>query len=93
MTTYEETKELIEIVLNSSKEEAIDYLRVGLKARELSEPEFYDGIIRHGPAMKYTSDQWLDFHVKIPHWRLRRERALMDKLSPRQKEILNITDP
>ncbi len=53
-------------------------------------PEFYDGVILHGPDMTYTSDQWFDFHQKVPHWRLQREERLIGKLTPRQRELLDL---
>lgn len=89
---YEETKVLIDRVLEARKENVSQVLDDGLGQLSRSMPEFYDGIIKHGPGMTYTSDQWLDFHLKVPHWRLRDDRTLMDKLSPKQRERLEWDD-
>lgn len=86
---YEETKSLIDGVLAVGRDDARKVLQVELKRMDRTMQEFYEGVIQHGPHLtSYTSDQWLDFHLKIPHWRLQREKALMDKLSPKQRELL-----
>lgn len=88
---YAETKRLIDRVLDYETSESEQDLNEDLRSMGRTRQEFYDGIIKHGRGMDYTSDQWFDFHKKVPHWRLRRERALMDKLSPRQREILGVS--
>lgn len=85
---YEETKSLIGLVLRAARMNALEILQSALDENGWTMPEFYDGVIEHAIGLPYTSDQWLDFHQKVPHWRLRDEKALMDKLSPRQREQL-----
>jgi hypothetical protein len=83
-----ETKQYIAPVLNTDIEKVRAHLYVDLSLKGHTLPQFYDGVIRHGPFMDYTADQWFDFHSKVPHWRLREEPSLMNKLSPRQRERL-----
>lgn len=86
--SHNETKQYIDLVLSSDKEDAQAQLYVDLSQRGYTLPEFYDGVIKHGPFMNYTADEWFDFHKKVPHWRLRDEPALMNKLSPQHLELL-----
>lgn len=86
--SHDETKYFIDLVLKTSKGEAGKFLYRNLLKRGYSLPTFSDGVIAHGPFMDYTAEQWFDFHTKIPHWRLREESSLMNKLSPRQRELL-----
>ncbi len=86
--SYDETKFVIDKVLDLPIESAEKGLKIVLEEFNRATPEFYEGVIKHGPKMPYTSDQWLDFLRKIPHWRLRDEKTLMDKLSPRQRSLL-----
>ncbi len=85
---FKETKILIDIVLSASPKAVEELLILNVKLLNRTIQQFYDGVIRHGPSMDYTSDQWFDFHSKAPHWRLRDEKTLMDKLTPRQRENL-----
>ncbi len=86
---YNQTIFLIDRVLESHLNEASEVLRKELSKMRLTIQSFYDGTIHHGPYLNcYTSDQWLDFHLKVPHWRLRAEEGLMKKLSPKHREIL-----
>ncbi len=62
-----------------------------LADHQMTRQQFYDGVILHGPTIGLPSDQWLDFHRKIPHWRLRDDRALMNLMSENQREMLNKT--
>ena len=87
---YKETKMIIDDVLKTDSEGVSSLLKSSLEDAGRTFPEFYDGVILHGPDMNYTSDQWFDFHQKIPHWRLQAEESLMRKLSPRQRELLEI---
>lgn len=89
--SYYETQRLIDEVLKSSEYEAQQVLQFQLRLMGRSMPEFYDALIEHGPHISsYTSDHWFDFHRKVPHWRLLREKQLMDKLSPVQREKLGL---
>jgi hypothetical protein len=82
--SFDETKVLIDLILNTNHEIARQILHKELGAMDRKEPEFYDGVIQHGPFMNYSAEQWFDFHMKVPHWRLRDEPSLMNKLSPEQ---------
>lgn len=88
--SFEETKRIIEKVLKvSDPNETRILVHTELNLMNRPVPEFYDGVILHGPKMTdYTSGQWLDFHLKISHWRLLAEKSLMDKLSPMHRELL-----
>ncbi len=86
--SYAETEVLIDLVLRSKMEDLSKLFHAELRNMGRREPEFYDGVILHGPFMKYSSEQWFDFHFKVPHWRLRDEKALMDKLSESQRQRL-----
>lgn len=86
--SFDQTRFLIDVVLSAKNGEALASLNETLTEIGRSAPEFYEGVISHGPFMNYTSDQWLDFHLKVPHWRLRDEKPLMDKLSAKQRSML-----
>lgn len=85
---YDETKLLIGLVLQAKRDLVSEQLFNALAGMKHDHPEFYDGVIKHSPGMPLTSDQWLDFLLKVPHWRLLEEKALIDKLSPHQRGIL-----
>lgn len=86
--SHNETKYFIDLVLNTNSNDVRVRLYEELSNNDHSMPEFYDGVIQHGPFMNYTSEQWFDFHLKVPHWRLRDESSLMNKLSPHMREQL-----
>ncbi len=86
--SYNETKEFIDFVLVHPMVNIRKRLNTQLKRRRLKEQEFYAGVMEHGKGMPYTSDQWFDFHSKIPDKLLRDDPDLMNKLSPRQREDL-----
>ena len=86
--SHDETKGLIELVLAADPERARDILNARLKIVGRGEPEFYAGIIEHGPTMKYTSDQWFDLLSRVPTRVLRDESKLMNKLSETQRQNL-----
>lgn len=85
---FDLTKVLIDQILKSARDKAYSILLFELEQINRTVPEFYEGVIKHGPTMPYTSDEWLDFHLKVPHWRLLDDKGLMDKLSEKQLEIL-----
>lgn len=85
---YQETEELIEFVLTAKRQTVWERLNDRIVQSERSIPEFYEGVLKHGPKMSYTNDQWFDFLRKIPLWRLLEDKGLMDKLSPNQREQL-----
>jgi hypothetical protein len=86
--SHDETKQFIDLVLRIDREGAQERLYQHLTKHGHALPQFYDGVIQHGPYMNYSAEQWFDFHSKVSHWRLREEPALMNKLSPRQRELL-----
>lgn len=86
---FEETKFVIDRVLEFSRADINEELKVVLTRMKQTMPAVYEGVLEHGPYMNfYTSAQWLDFHLKVPHWRLRRDKDLMAMLSPRHREML-----
>ncbi len=86
---YEETKYLIDRVLSFDQNHAPEQLELELAKMNRSIQALYDGLLLHAQFMSfYTSDQWLDFHRKVPHLRLRRDAALMNKLSPKHRQLL-----
>lgn len=87
---FPETRRLIIIVLKADKETVTSRLKSSLDALQNSFPEFYEGVITHGPFMDFTSDEWFDFHKKVPHWGLRAEDSLMKKLTPTHLKALNL---
>jgi hypothetical protein len=86
--SYTQTKVLIELILKVKPQDARAVLRYELNVLKSREPEFYIGIIKHGPGMSFTSTQWFDLLSKIPTHVLRGERQLMQKLSQSQAEKL-----
>ena len=86
--SFQQTKVLIEYILESKPEMARQVLRSELDRIKSREPEFYESVIEHGRDMVFTSAQWFDFLSKIPTHVLRRERQLMNKLSEAQREKL-----
>jgi hypothetical protein len=86
--SHEETKQFIDFVLNIDRGDAHEKLYRYLTKHGHTLPQFYDSVIQHGPYMNYTAEQWFDFHSKVPHWRLREEPALMNRLSQHQRELL-----
>ncbi len=85
---YDETYLLIQLVLSTDETTARKKLNSTLAEVEKREPEFYMGVLEHGPSMNFTSEEWSDFFSKIPERLFRAEPALMNKLSPRQRETL-----
>ena len=81
---YSDTKSLVDFVLETPFREARKHLHWKLQRLGRNEPEFYSGIIEHGPYMHFTSDEWFDFHRKIPVAILRDDSRLMNKLSQSQ---------
>lgn len=85
---FEQTKVLISHVLSVEPRQARTALRYHLSQIDCQEPEFYESVIKHGPSMLFTSEEWFDFLSKIPTHVLRDERQLMNKLSESQREKL-----
>jgi hypothetical protein len=86
--SFEQTKILINAVLSAIPSEARKILRTELGGMKSQEPEFYASIIKHGPGMQLTPEEWFDLLSKIPTQLLRDERQLMNKLSESQREKL-----
>ncbi len=86
--SHDDTQILIDYVLSVPKEDARRLLHQELMRRDLSEPEFYAGVVKHGRGMSYSADQWFDFLAKIPNRFLRDDSGLMDKLSESQRRDL-----
>ena len=45
--------------------------------------QFYESVIKHGPNMMLTPEEWFDFLSRIPARVLRDERKIMNELSVR----------
>lgn len=86
--SYEQTKVLMERILNAELSEARSILRNRLSILEKREPEFYTSVIQHCPSMNFSPEEWFDFLSKIPTRVLRAERQIMNKLSESQREKL-----
>lgn len=87
--SYADTKKLIDLILDRPKQIARKDLNTTLQDKGWSEPQFYNGVLKHGPGMPYTAEQWFDFYSKIPTHTLRDTRnpgadELLKKLSPEQ---------
>ena len=88
--SHNETTLLIELVLNSSRDNSRSKLHKELQRLGRSEPEFCAGVIEHGRGKNFTSDQWADFLSKVPNLLFREEYWLMNKLSERQRQHLKL---
>ena len=83
--SYDQTKDLIELALKAKSDEARDGLFDALRAMKREEPEFYAGVVEHGPSMNFTSEQWFDLFSKVTTRVFRDEDNLMSKLSEDQR--------
>ncbi len=86
--SYNDTKLLIEIVLQDPKEDARTRLNFALKGLGQKEGEFYSGIVEHGPGMRLTTDQWFELLSRLPIRVLRSQLDLKKYLSQEQIEGL-----
>lgn len=82
--SYDETKKLIEAVLTWDHRRARYILHQFLILEKRTEPEFYAGIIEHGPAMRLTSEQWFEILSRLPNRMLRSQLRLEAILSEEQ---------
>lgn len=89
-TSRAETKTLIDGVLNSDISLARKDLHLNLRKMGRGEPDFYYGVLDHCERLPYSSDQWLDFLMKIPVRILHDDPILMSKLSETQREKLRL---
>lgn len=82
---YEQTKILLALVLKQSRDKKIreDLYRY-LNRINSNEGQFYAGIVKHGPHMKLTSEQWFELLSCLRTKMLRSELSLGKILSPRQ---------
>lgn len=67
MLSYNDTKLLIEAVLNESMANARTVVHKDLQEMTSNEGEFYESIAEHAPSMKLTSDQWFNLLSKLPN--------------------------
>ena len=86
--SHDDTKKLIERVLDAFPKDSRMILHHALGEMNRTEPEFYGGVIEHGPGLAFTSDQWFDFFSKIPLRIFGDEPKLMNKLSENQRKQL-----
>jgi hypothetical protein len=86
--SYTDTKILFEFVINNPPEDIRHLLHLRLNSMKWTEPEFCAGIIEHGPFFNYNADQWFDFFQKIPNQLFKYETKLLNKLSGKQRSML-----
>ena len=77
--SHEQTKDLIEQFLKWDRNIAREQLHFTLIGMGSDEPEFYAGIITHGPGMRLPSDQWFELLSRLPN-RLLRSQLRLDKI-------------
>lgn len=86
---YKLTKKLIFLVLDhADKDQVRIELHWQLQRVNSNEGQFYAGIIKHGPHMRLTSEQWFTLLSRLPIEILRSQLPLNKILSPRQLEEL-----
>lgn len=86
--SYNETTELIYIILNSPPNKARSLLAAILRKRLRREGEFYTGIIKHQSGLKLTTDQWFELLCRLPNRILRSGLNLESILSEEQLKRL-----
>lgn len=86
--SHDETRNLIELVLEDPRDQARSRLNDVLKLSKRSEGEFYAGIIEHGSSMKLTTDQWFELLSRLPNRMLRSQLDLQCILSEEHRKRL-----
>jgi hypothetical protein len=91
--SYDETLQLIDLVLSSPPERARFRLHLNLTRRVSTEGAFYESIIHHQAGLRkgphaLTTDQWFDLLSKLPNRLLRSGVELPAVLSEAQLERL-----
>lgn len=86
--SYNETKHLIDLVLNESIQDARLALNLSLKEFGRTEPEFCMGVVEHGEHLPYSSEQWVEFLVRVPNRLFEHEHWLLNKLTFNQRQKL-----
>lgn len=86
--SHDDTKFLIDMVLRTPEVDARKVLNLELKQGGWNEGQFYESIAKHGPTMRYSSEQWFDLHSKLPNRLLRSEFPPERKLSENQLKRL-----
>ncbi len=79
--TFENTKNLVDLVLNHSIETARDVLHQTLVEIDSNEGQFYEGIVKHKQGLKLSTDQWFDLLSRLPVRILRSQLNLNGLLS------------
>lgn len=82
--SYNETIELIDVILKSSRENARTILFEILNSRGRKETEFYAGIIEHKKGLNLTTDQWFELLCLFPKRLLYLELEIENLLSQEQ---------
>lgn len=82
--SYNETVDLIELVLNSERSEARAKLNFTLNKLKRSEGQFYESITKHKSGLKLTTDQWFELLCRLPNRILRSELDLENMLLEEQ---------
>jgi hypothetical protein len=86
--SFEDTKNLIDLILSRPLEVARQDLHLSLVRLNLTEGQFYAGIIKHAPAMRLTTDSWFELLCRLPNRILRSDLDLRGLLSEEQLKRL-----
>lgn len=85
---YNETQDLIELVLKGPAQTARTRLNQRLQHLRRTEAQFYAGIVEHAPGMGLSSDQWYELLSRLPNRILRSQIDLRRFLSDHQIDQL-----
>ena len=88
--SYNETKELINLILETPHNEARDKLFESLNRRNKTVPEFYAGIIEHKVGLKLSSNQWFELLSRLPNRVLYSSLDIGNLLSTEQLKKLKL---
>lgn len=86
--SYIETKNLLDLVLKSPPDQVRILLHTALNDAKRTEGEFYDGLVKHGPGMNLSTEEWFDILIKLPNRILRSQLNLENLLSEEHQRRL-----
>ena len=81
---FEETKNLVNLVLSHSATDARSILFNTLKLDRKTEGQFYDGIVKHHRGLNLSNQEWFDLFSRLPNRLLRSNFNLHQVLSEEQ---------
>ena len=85
---YDETKELVRLVLNRPAHRARFILFRRLASKGKSEGQFYEGIMKHATGLGLTSEQWFELLSRLPNRMLHSGLDISHILSEEQRSRL-----